>query len=230
MIHGIRLKICGLTSLVDAALADQSGADYLGFVLYAESPRRVTLAQFGAMVARLPARRKVAVMVEPAPADLTAAVQAGFDFCQVLFRMEKATAVAGWVEAVGAERLWLAPKLPAAADLPVTLLPLVGTFLLDAFAADRFGGTGRNADWPKFRRHREAHPEKTWILAGGLNPENIGEALAATGARCIDVNSGVEVSPGVKDAAKLQSLVERLRAAKQSDCSGSMQWETTNGH
>jgi phosphoribosylanthranilate isomerase len=214
MIHGIRVKVCGLASLVDADLADQAGADYLGFVLYPESPRRVTLPQFRAMAPRLPAREKVAVMVEPSAADLAEAAQAGFDFFQVHFRLEvPEVTVAGWALAVGPDRLWLAPKLPPEADVPAALLPLAATFLLDTFHADRFGGTGRSGDWAKFRRHREAHPEKSWILAGGLAPENIGAALAATGARWVDVNSGVEQAPGVKDSGKLEAFMTRLRGA-----------------
>jgi phosphoribosylanthranilate isomerase len=214
MVNGIRLKVCGLTSLVDAELADRAGADYLGFVLHPGSPRRVTPAQFRALAARLPQRKRVAVMVEPSAAALAEAVQAGFDFFQVHFRLEiPAEKVAGWARTVGADRLWLAPRLPPATDVPAALLPLAGTFLLDTYRADKFGGTGARGDWPKFRRHREAHPEKTWILAGGLTPENLGDALAATGARWVDVASGVEQAPGVKDPAKLEAFGLRLRAA-----------------
>jgi len=214
MINGIRLKICGLTSLVDAGLADEAGADYLGFVLHPESPRRVTLDQYRAMASRLPDRRKVAVLVEPAGADLAAAAEAGFDFFQVHCRLETpAAAVAAWIEAVRRDRLWLAPRLPPAAELAVPLLGLVDTFLLDAYDERKFGGVGRLGDWMKFRRHREANSEKNWILAGGLAPENVGAALAATGARWIDVNSGIERSPGVKDSAKLAALVAALRGA-----------------
>lgn len=214
MVQGIRLKVCGLTSLVDAELADRAGADCLGFVLHPDSPRRVTLAQFRAMAARLPERKKVAVMVEPSTAGLAEAVDAGFDFFQVHFRLETSAAtMAGWARAVGAGRLWLAPRLPPAADVPAALLPLAETFLLDTFHAEKFGGTGVRGDWAKFRRHREAHPEKSWILAGGLTPENIGDALAATGARWVDVNSGVEQAPGVKDSRKLEAFVARLREA-----------------
>ena len=214
MINGIRLKVCGLTSLVDAELADRAGADYLGFVLYAQSPRHVKPAQFRAMAARLPARRKVAVMVEPSAAELAGAVELGFDCFQVHFRHELApAAVAAWAAAAGPDRLWLAPKLPPKTEVPAALLPLARTFLFDAFQPDGFGGSGQTADWTKFRWHAEAHPEKTWILAGGLNPENIGAALKATGARWVDVNSGVEAAPGVKDPAKLAAFVARLAAA-----------------
>ena len=209
MINGIRLKVCGLTSLVDAELADRAGADYLGFVLYAKSPRHVTPARFRAMAARLPDRRKVAVMVEPSAAELAAA--AGFDFVQIHFphALPPGT-VAAWAGVVGRQRLWLAPKLPPAVNLPPALLPLAETFLFDAFHAEKFGGSGQTADWTKFRQHREAHPEKTWILAGGLNPDNISVALKATGARLVDVNSGIEAAPGVKDPAKIAAFVARL--------------------
>lgn len=211
MINGIRLKVCGLTSPGDAALADRCGADFLGFVLYARSPRRVTLAQFRAMAPNLPDRKKVAVVVEPTGPELAEVAAAGFDIVQIHFPADLAPAtVAGWSEGIGADRLWLAPKLPPEAEIPPALLPLAGAFLLDAFQADMFGGSGRTADWTKFRRHREVHPDREWILAGGLNPDNIGVALEATGARFVDVNSGVETAPGVKDPAKLSAFVACL--------------------
>jgi len=211
MIDGVRLKVCGLTSLVDAECADGCGADYLGFILYPLSPRFVPLEAFRAMAARLPARKKVAVAVEPTDHEVAAMMAAGFDFFQFHLRHDlPADTVAGWTRAVGGERLWLAPKLPPEADIPAALLPLAESFLLDTFHADKFGGTGATGDWRKFTRHQQTYPKKTWILSGGLNPENVGEALRASGARFVDVNSGVEAAPGVKDQGKLQRLVVRL--------------------
>ena len=214
MIDGIRIKVCGLTSHVDAEFADRCGADYLGFILYPKSPRHIALETYRAMAARLPDRRKVAVSVEPTVAELTAMKAAGFDFFQIHFRHDlPASTVAGWSETVGAERLWLAPKLPPAIDVSAALLPLAEFFLLDTFHAEKFGGTGATGDWPKFARHQQAHPKKFWLLSGGLNAENIGEALRATGAKFIDVNSGVESAPGVKDQEKLKRFVVRLHEA-----------------
>jgi phosphoribosylanthranilate isomerase len=214
MIDGIRLKVCGLTSLVDAEFADGCGADYLGFILYPKSPRHISLETYRAMVKRLPERRKVAVSVEPTAAELAAMDAAGFDFFQIHFRAETPTAtVALWAETIGPDRLWLAPKLPGAVDVPGELLPLAKYFLLDTFHADGFGGSGKTGDWGKFARHQTTHPTKTWILAGGLNPENIGEALRLSGARFVDVNSGVESAPGVKDHAKLKRFVVALHHA-----------------
>lgn len=215
MISGIRLKVCGLTSLVDAEAADAIGADFLGFILYSKSPRHVTLTQFSAMIARLPpGRRPVAVMVEPEPAELAAAAGAGFAAVQLHFRAETPLEqVRAWSDQIGTERLWLAPKLPPGRAFSSDWLPLARTFLVDTFHAAGFGGSGQTGDWEAYARLRTAHPEHHWILAGGLKPENVAEALLRSGARWIDVNSGVESAPGVKDAAKLRACADAIRAA-----------------
>src|SRR4051812_46755477 len=100
MIDGVRIKVCGLTSLVDAEFADKCGADYLGFILYPKSPRHISLIQFAAMAQHLPGRKKVAVSVEPTLAELSEMRAAGFDFFQIHFRpdfpLEK---VQAWSEA-----------------------------------------------------------------------------------------------------------------------------------
>jgi phosphoribosylanthranilate isomerase len=167
------------------------------------------------MAARLPERKKVAVSVEPTLPELAAMNAAGFDYFQIHFRHDlPVTTVASWAETVGLKRLWLAPKLPPGVDVPAAVLPLAQFFLLDTFQADKFGGTGVTGDWAKFARHRKSHPEKTWVLSGGLNPENIGEALKASGATYVDVNSGVEAAPGVKDHAKLKRFVVRLHESR----------------
>jgi len=212
MISGIRLKVCGLTTRVDAEFAAASGADYLAFNLYPKSPRYLALKSYQGLGICLPETRKVAVMVEPTREELVEAESAGFDLFQIHFRHDlPESTVTGWAELVGVARLWLAPKLPPGVDVLAAFLPLAGTFLLDTFDEGKFGGTGRTGDWGKFARHQQAHPEKTWILSGGLNAENIGDALRQSGARFVDVNSGVESAPGVKDHAKLARFVDRLR-------------------
>jgi phosphoribosylanthranilate isomerase len=214
MIAGIRFKVCGLTSLVDAEAADRCGADYLGFILHPLSPRRVTLEQFRAMAGRLPDRKKVAVAVEPTAEELKAIKEAGFDSFQLHVRTEiEAARLAEWRSMVAPQNLWLAPKLPPERDVPTAMLAVADNFVLDTYHAGGFGGSGQIGDWGKFARHRTAHPGKNWILAGGLNAANVAEALAQSGARFVDVNSGVESAPGVKDAAKLEAFAAALRQA-----------------
>ena len=218
MINGIRLKVCGITSLVDADAADAIGADYLGFIFYPKSPRWVSNPQFKAMQDRLPPRKKVAVSVDPTIVDLAKQVELGFDFFQVHFNPQTpAPVIASWGRTVGLTRLWLAPRLPAEIDVYPELLPLAETFLLDTFHPDKMGGTGETGDWAKFKRHREVNPAKHWILSGGLNPSNVAEAVAATGARWLDANSGVEQAPGIKSPAKLQAFVLALHNATKQD-------------
>ena len=206
MIGARRVLGCGLTTADDAAAAAGVGADFLGFILYPKSPRFLPLERYAALRPHLPALPKVAVMVAPSEDELAAAQAAGFDFVQVHFLVTDEAAARRAHAAVGAARLWLAPKLPPEAELPPELLPLADTWLLDTYRADSFGGTGHTGDWAKFRRCHEAKPAKRWILAGGLTPENAAAAVAATGATTIDVNSGVESAPGRKDAAKLAAL------------------------
>lgn len=214
MINGIRLKVCGITSLVDADAADAAGADYLGFIFYPKSPRYVSPPQMLAMKDRLPPRKRVAVSVEPSPAELTRQVEMGFELFQVHFNPQTPVKViSSWVETVGAGRLWLAPRLPAGVEIHPELLALAETFLVDTFHPDKPGGTGETGDWAQFRRFRETHPAKHWILSGGLDHHNVAAAVTATGATWLDVNSGVEQAPGIKSPARLQAFVLSLRNA-----------------
>ncbi|MDI1248935.1 MAG: phosphoribosylanthranilate isomerase [Lacunisphaera sp.] len=218
MINGIRLKVCGITSLVDAEAADAVGADYLGFLFYQKSARWVSKPQMLAMKDRLPPRKKVAVSVDPTPAELREQAELGCDFFQVHFNPQTSVPVINsWVEAVGAARLWLAPRLPTGVNIYPEILPLAETFVVDTFHPDKMGGTGQTGDWAKFKQHKDANPAKNWILSGGLNHSNIAEAVAATGTRWVDVNSGVEQAPGIKSPAKLQAFVLSLRNATQQD-------------
>jgi phosphoribosylanthranilate isomerase len=214
MIGETRLKVCGLTRAADACLAAELGADFLGFILYARSPRYLALADYHALRAGLPSGpRRVAVMVEPAAEELAAAAGAGFDFFQIHARADVPHgSVAAWSAAVGPARLWLAPKLPPEVAFPSGWLPLADTFVVDTFHAEGFGGSGKTGDWSGFARLVAAHPEKTWVLAGGLSPDNVTAARAASGGGFLDVNSGVESAPGIKAPDKLRALVAALRA------------------
>jgi len=214
MIEGVQLKVCGLSGLVDAELADRCGADYLGFNLYPKSPRAIGLAQYSAMAPRLPDRRKVAIAVAPSAEELLRMRDAGFDRFQIHFdRTTPMDLIAEWTEAVGEKALWLAPRLPPGSEFDPAWLQFAGSFMLDGFRKDAYGGTGHTADWEQFRRLRQQHAHKQWILAGGLKPENVGEALLASGAQFVDVNSGVEAAPGIKDPDKLNAFVAALRTA-----------------
>jgi len=215
MINGTRLKVCGLTSLVDAEAADQCGADYLGFILYPKSPRYLPLDAFKAMAPRLPdTRKKVAVVVEPSLEELPELLAAGFDIVQLHFSSETPFfQVALWADAIPGKQLWFAPRTTPGGEVDPAFFPLAETILFDSYDADQFGGTGKTSNWAEFVALRDKYTRPQWILAGGLNPDNIGDAIKATHANFVDVNSGVEAAPGVKDHAKLRAFVLNLHKA-----------------
>jgi len=215
MIDGVRLKLCGVRSLVDAAFADQLGFDALGFNMHQSSPRYLDLAQYRNMVPNLPdGRERVAVVVAPDDDRLGEIAAAGFDRFQIHFPSETPLErIEGWSRRVGKTNLWLAPKRAPGRCFAEAWLEHADTFLLDTYAKDKFGGTGETGDWGEFRELRECYPAKRWILAGGLRPDNLGPALRESGSRYVDINSGVEVAPGIKDHAKMRAAVLAIHDA-----------------
>ncbi|MGA0919807.1 MAG: bifunctional indole-3-glycerol-phosphate synthase TrpC/phosphoribosylanthranilate isomerase TrpF [Gemmatimonadaceae bacterium] len=193
-------KVCGLTRPEDAVAAYQAGATHGGVIFAARSPRCVTLEQAATVRAAAPLIG-VGVFVDAPPEQiLTAvdrlalgAVQLSGDESPAMVRALRA-ALPPTVE------VWKA--LHVQDTLPDTAAYPVDRILLDTFAPGQHGGTGRRFDWSLLAEH----PDRDRIvLAGGISPENVGEAVA-TGVGAIDVNSGVEQAPGIKDAAKLRHL------------------------
>ena len=208
-----QVKICGITRAVDGAAALEAGASHLGFILYEKSPRAITLEQVGALMAALPVplEKPVAVDVNPDPERLARWATGGFARYQLHFPHDlPRERIAQWAEIVGRENLWLAPKLPPGEAFPEDILEFSDFFLVDAFSEDAYGGTGETADWSRFAHRKIRWPDKNWILAGGLSPDNVAAALAATEAERIDANSGVETSPGIKDPDKIQAFFAAL--------------------
>jgi phosphoribosylanthranilate isomerase len=215
MIASRTLKVCGLRRAADAALAAALGADYLGFILHPASPRHLPLADYAALASTLPSGpRRVAVLVAPEDAALAAAQAAGFDQFQIHFDAALDPArVRSWAARTGRDRLWLAPRRAPGTPFVPEWAALAAAVLVDTFHASGYGGSGRTGDWAEFAALQAAHPATRWILAGGLSAENISPALAASGARFVDVNSGVELAPGVKDEARLRALAVALAQA-----------------
>ncbi|HEY4300211.1 MAG TPA: phosphoribosylanthranilate isomerase [Candidatus Didemnitutus sp.] len=211
MIGDITVKVCGVTRREDAEAAAGIGADYLGFNFYEKSPRHLTLDRYQEFAADLPALKKVAVVVEPDAIALNRLAGLDMDFLQVHFRPETnvAQSIAG-LASWGPRRLWFAPRLAPGAQLQADWLQWSAAILLDTYDPEKFGGTGRTGDWNHFRTYHEQHPNRTWILSGGIGPANVRAALAATGADFIDVNSGVESSPGLKDPVRLRALADAM--------------------
>jgi len=203
-----------MTREEDVEQAVSLGADYIGFIVYPKSLRALELERAAALADAVPEGRQVVVDVQPTPDTLKRCKDAGFDCFQIHIdpSMEQRI-VADYSDTVGRDRLWLAPRLAPAEPFPEWILDYAATILLDTYSKDRIGGTGHTGDFARFAQLKKQFPETAWILAGGLNAANIAEAVKASTASTVDVNSGVEQTPGVKDTQKLREFFQALGKA-----------------
>jgi phosphoribosylanthranilate isomerase len=209
----VRIKICGITAPQDASLAINAGADALGFNFFRGSPRFISLKENRSWIASLAGQAfRVAVVVNATMEELTALHESGC-FEAVQFHgteTRELCATIGfpvWIRAVRVEgEHSLAQALQF--DTP--------NLLLDAWSDGAYGGTGRNVDWTSAARFVAAQPSRRLILAGGLHPGNVADAIRAVRPHAVDVASGVESSPGRKDVHRIRDFV---RAVRESLCS-----------
>ena len=208
----VKVKVCGITRHEDLRTALELGADAIGINLYPKSPRGVTLERARQLTAEIPKGKRVLVDVSTSPEDLRRFLDAGFDFFQIHCDPKiSPTTLSAWRQIVGSARLWLVPSVAPGSAFPKTLLAYADSFVSDTYSADAMGGTGKTHDWLEFRTLQRMDPSKLWILAGGLAPRNIRRALRDSGASYVDVSSGVESAPGIKNRAKLARFFEAIR-------------------
>ncbi|MGH6817167.1 MAG: phosphoribosylanthranilate isomerase [Methylovirgula sp.] len=210
----ITIKICGLSTpeTLEAALA--AGADMVGFVRFAKSPRHLSLAAAQSLGRQVGGRaRKVLLTVDADEPALAAAIEALKPDLLQLHGNETPQRVAALKARFGLP-VMKAIAIGTAADLAriAAYEPAADMLLLDSRAADSVlpGGSGKTFDWTLLGG---LDLRKPWLLAGGLDAGNVGMALAATHAPGVDVSSGVESAPGVKDVAKISAFVAAARAA-----------------
>jgi phosphoribosylanthranilate isomerase len=203
----VQVKICGITSLEDALSAVGAGADALGFNFYRKSPRYVTAREAGRIVESLPARVLcVGVFVNEDAGEVRRVVrEAGLGAAQ-LHGDESADYCLG----LNCGGMTIkAMRVGEGFDVARVAQFGADAVLLDAFAGEAFGGTGRTFDWEVARRARALVPKL--FLAGGLTPENVAEAVRAVRPFAVDVCSGVETAPGRKSAALVKKFIEAAR-------------------
>jgi len=212
----VLVKICGIASPEAADAALRARADFAGLVFHSGSPRNLGRAQASSLAERMRGRTRLVALVADAPdAQIETAVSACKpDFLQLHGR-ESPDRVAQLRARFGVSVIKAIPVADAADLAPVAAYEHVADMLMfDAKApadAARPGGHGAAFDWQFLRGRSFARP---WILAGGLNAENVARAIWASGAQIVDVSSGVESAPGVKDAAKIAAFAEAVRSAQ----------------
>jgi phosphoribosylanthranilate isomerase len=209
------VKICGLSTptALDAALA--AGADMVGFVFFPKSPRNLDLEAARALGLRARGRARIVALTVDADDNLLQGVIEALDPDVLQLHGKESPDRVARIGARFGKLTMKAVGVAAPDDLGVAAAyeDAADFLLIDAKPpkdAVRPGGNGLPFDW---RLARDFAPKRPWLLSGGLGPDNIAEAIRATGARGVDVSSGVERAPGVKDEAKIAAFVAAAREA-----------------
>jgi len=205
-------KICGINDADAMRAAAEAGADLVGFVFFPPSPRAVTPQQ-AASIAR-PGPARVGLFVDPSDDDI-AAVLAALPLDVIQLHGEETPSRCAAVRARFGLPVMKALGIASAGDLDALAdyAPVVDRFLLDAKAppgAPLPGGNAAPFDWTLTAGRTIPRP---WLLAGGLTPDNVAQAIAVSGAPGVDVSSGVERARGVKDPARIAAFVSAARGA-----------------
>ena len=214
----IWVKICANTSLEDAQLAAEAGADAVGFV-FAPSPRRVTVEQVAAIVVNLPVElEKIGVFVDASLEQICATARAcGLTGVQLHSDVDAHLTSRVRDELGASMRIVRVVHFREGADEQAAAMaadPNTDAVLVDSRTAAAVGGTGLTFDWTRARAGLFSDARtKRFIAAGGLNPENVAEAIATLRPWGVDVVSGVEAAPGRKDPEKVRRFVSAARGA-----------------
>ncbi len=203
----IRVKICGITSIKDAQHVCNAGVDSIGLVFYGKSPRNVSITQAAKICDSLPPFvTSVGLFLDPS-IEFVESVLANVtldllqfhgsetpEFCDLFNRP--------YIKAIGMEGVTGEEEFAQRADQFIN----AKGFLVDSHASGKAGGTGKTFDW----KNVPQNIQKPIILAGGLNPDNIADAMQQVDVYAIDLSSGVESSPGIKDPQKIKQLMAEV--------------------
>ena len=204
----IPTKICGITNLDDANVAVENGASAIGFIFYEKSPRTISINNAKSISKHLPKTiARVGVFVNHEKDFINEAIsEVPLDMIQL--HSDETPDFCNQFDVAILKAL----RIKNEASLSVMDQYDVAVFLLDTFSNDQYGGTGETFDWSVLNRKFKT----PIILSGGLNPENILDAIDAVNPSAVDVNSGVESFPGKKDYNKLKSLFKNLNKTQST--------------
>ncbi|MCW4002184.1 MAG: phosphoribosylanthranilate isomerase [Candidatus Bathyarchaeota archaeon] len=212
-----RVKICGITREEDLAIAVNAGADAVGFLVgVPASPRNLTLEQAKRLIKQVPIFVDSVVVTVPDSVDSLVKVYERLGPTALQIHGEKLFEASVIREKTGDARL-IKTVYVKTGNVPRTVVENSKDFdaiLLDSFNRGQYGGTGRVHDWELSRHIRQVIEPTPLILAGGLNPGNVKEAILAVQPFAVDVASGVESQPAIKDPKKVLAFIENAKEAR----------------
>lgn len=206
----LRTKICGITSLADAEVAIAAGADALGFNFFPRSSRHITLKDTAAWISSLKGQTQRIAVVVNATSDEISALRDSGCFEAIQFHGDETPAFCAqsgfphWIRAM---------RIKDQSSFAEALTYDTSHLLLDAFHPDAYGGTGQRLNWDIAREFVIAHPDRHVILAGGLTPHNVRDAVRIVRPHAVDVASGVEIDPRHKDEYLVREFITAARGA-----------------
>jgi phosphoribosylanthranilate isomerase len=203
-----RIKLCGITTLDDARLAVDAGAWAVGCILWPQSPRACDPAAAASIAAAVRRRAHVCGVFVNQPLDEVAGLVDGLGLTMVQLHGDEGPAFCAEVARRTGAKVMKAAQVRTGADVQALEAFHTDFHMLDAHLPGLRGGTGETFDWELVRARRSKVP---LVLSGGLNPENIAEAIAATRPFAVDTASGTEAGPGIKDPAKVAAFVEAVQ-------------------
>ena len=215
--RSVRVKICGITREEDLAVAVAAGADAVGFLVgVPSSPRNLTLERAERLLRKVPIFVDSVVVTAPQNIKGLVEICEGLKLTAIQIHGKKNFDASEIRERIKDTRL-IKTVYVKTSSLNETVIDDLKTFdavLLDSFTKGQYGGTGRVHDWTLSRQIKEAVAPLPVILAGGLKPENVKEAILTVQPYAVDVASGVELRPAVKDHEKIRAFVENAKEIK----------------
>jgi phosphoribosylanthranilate isomerase len=209
-----RIKFCGIARLADAERAAELGAWAIGMIFWPGSPRRCAMDEAAAIAAAMRRRTELAGVFVDAPLDEVAQTADALELTLVQLHGAEGPAYCAEVARRTGARVIKAARVRGQADVRALHAFATDFHLLDAYVPGRMGGTGETFAWELAREHPRDRP---LILSGGLNAGNVAAAIAAVQPFAVDVASGVEAAPGVKDHARMAAFAEAVRATAHTD-------------
>jgi phosphoribosylanthranilate isomerase len=210
--HNIFVKICGITNKKDALFACKCGTDALGFIAYPKSKRYINCNETKKIIKNINVCYadvlKVGVFVNETVENIKMYIDAGINIVQ-LHGDETAEYINKIKKLNGSAQIWKAVRLKEKNEIDNVKGLDVDKFLIDTYSVDEYGGTGETGDW-ELAKYAVLCLDKPVMLAGGLSPENIKDAIEFVKPYGVDLSSGVEVSPGCKDHKLISELFKNI--------------------
>ncbi|HEX6051392.1 MAG TPA: phosphoribosylanthranilate isomerase [Gemmatimonadaceae bacterium] len=209
----VEVKFCGLTRAADADVAASLGARYVG-VIFADSPRRVDPPTAAAVVSPARGRARAVGVFGPSTTDAIRSVTGRIALDVVQLHGDPTPDTVERVRPVFAGEVWAVVRVATNVLPPEAfgLFEVADAVVLDTRVAGRLGGTGTPFAWDAVARSLDGHrAHARVVLAGGLTPANVGDAMRAIAPDVVDVSSGVETAPGIKDHARMRAFADAVR-------------------